>query len=494
MKTFAFVVALTLISSSVVAKPNIIVILTDDQDDTGSMAYMPKTISLIAKRGVTFKNSFVNFPLCAPSRVSWLTGQAAHNHGVHSDDWKKGGGWKAINSIEDNILPVWLKTAGYTTAFIGKYVNGYGNKPDSSVPVPPGWDSWFAINGFKGTDYFDYVINENRTARSFDHNPGDYSTDVLRDQAVKFIGEQSQANTPFFMLVATKAPHGAGSDAGVSTPAPRHAGLFVNIRLPESPAFDEEDVSDKPGWVRRLPRLDYAAMERFKRGYQTEIESLQAVDDLVEALVSSLERIGKLQDTIIVYSSDNGFIFGEHRLEGKTAGYEGSIRVPLLMTGPGIPENQTRDQLVNNLDVVATIEEAAGIEPGLIPDGRSLRPLFGEAEVAWRGAILIEGGHPARATRSSKNVEVNFSFDNLKRLLLGQEKKNISKEYFAVRTADYKYIVGKDGFEELYDLKSDPYELQNKASEAAYASKLTLLRKRLTDLKSCVGEVCWVSP
>src|SRR5262245_48347136 len=121
MKTFAFVIALTLISSSVVAKPNIIVILTDDQDDTGSMAYMPKTISLIAKHCVTFKNSFVNFPLCAPSRVSWLTGQAAHNHGVHSDDWKKGGGWKAIKSIEDNILPVWLKTAGYTTAFIGKY-------------------------------------------------------------------------------------------------------------------------------------------------------------------------------------------------------------------------------------------------------------------------------------------------------------------------------------------------------------------------------------
>jgi N-acetylglucosamine-6-sulfatase len=499
MKFLIALLCVIFVSGAAIAKPNVVVIMTDDQDDTGSMAYMPKTLRLIAEHGVTFKNSFVNFSLCAPSRVSFFTGQAAHNHGIRSNSPAKGGGWSIFKEGESNTLPVWLKAAGYRTALIGKYMNGYGHGAEAgaSGPVPPGWDLWFAITGDKGDGkYFNYLINENGTIHSFGHQAADYSTDAFRDRAVKFIGDQSGTVTPFFMLVATKAPHGGGGGGkGVSTPAPRHTGLFAGIQPPDSPAFNEADMSDKPHWLRRLPNLDDTAKKRLQKRYQTEIESLQSVDDLVEATINALLKAGKLQDTIIVFTSDNGYIIGEHRLEGKIAVYEGSIKVPLMLTGPGIPENQTRGQLVNNLDVVATIEELAGVKPGLAPDGHSLTPLFADANAPWRSAILVEGGH----ANKDAVVAGGSWFGSLKEFLLGAYnmvwgKSGNPREFSAVRTSTRKYAESGDGFEELYDLTTDPYELQNKSGDSAYANDLAALRKIARDLASCAGKSCWISP
>ena len=334
-------------------KPNIVVILTDDQEDTGSMAYMPKLHSLLAEHGLTFTNSFVNFSLCAPSRASFLTGQAAHNHGVISNEAMRGGGWQAFKGKEGNDLPVWLEAAGYRTALVGKYINEYGAEPDPGAPptwVPPGWDLWFSFAG--AVHYYDYQINDNGTIRKFDSSESDYSTDVLRERATQFIRDQAGAKEPFFMLIAPRTPHEP------ATPAPRHATLFADVTAPKSPAFDEKDVSDKPAWVREAPSLDAEATARLDKGYRSELQSLQAVDDLVEAVGKALHNAGKWDDTFIIFTSDNGLIYGDHRRIGKVVPYEGSIRVPLLIRGPGIPENQTRTQLVNNLDVVATIEEA----------------------------------------------------------------------------------------------------------------------------------------
>lgn len=497
------------------SKPNFVVIMTDDQEDTGSMAYMPKVHALLAERGITFTNSFVSLSLCCPSRVSFLTGQAAHNHGIKSNSFAKGGGWQSFRDKEENTLPVWLKSAGYNTALIGKYLNGYGkNKPggerQSSYAasaggakhmnahqsaldycivllgklanifakstnaeagwVPLGWDRWFA---FDQISYYNYRINDNGTIRKFGRAASDYSTDVLKDRALQYIKDQSAATEPFFLLVATKAPHGVGEAIGgeevegPATPSPNYAQKFLDVGLPTSPAFNEQDVSDKPRWIRNAPSLGASAKQRLEGNYRAELQSLQSVDELVEAIVNALQSAHKLDDTIIVFTSDNGFMYGDHRLESKIVPYEGSIRVPLVVRGPGIAENQTRSQLVNNLDLVATIEGLAGTAPSLAPDGRSLTPLFAGDNASWRVALLAEGG---------------------------DDMASPMRRFAAVRTATRKYVKYDDGFEELYDLTADPYELENKAGDAAFAGDLATLRSQYGRLKSCAGESCWIGP
>ena len=182
--------------------------------------------------------------------------------------------------------------------------------------------------------------------------------------------------------------------------------------------------------------------------------------------MATLKDTGKLDNTVVIYTSDNGFLFGDHRLVGKTAAYEGSIKVPLLMRGPGIPEHQTRDQLVSNLDVTATIVDLAGAKPGVPLDGKSLVPLFANADAPWRSALLIE------------SPVTSF------------EKK--TNRYAGVRTATKKYVRYEGGFEELFDLASDPYELKNETRDPAHAGDLSSLRGIHDTLKSCAGASCWV--
>lgn len=475
---------LLLLSSTTapLAAPNIVVIMTDDQEDTGSMAYMPKVHALLAEHGVTFTNSFVNVPLCAPSRASFLTGQAAQNHGIKSNSPLDGGGWEAFKPKEENALPVWLKAAGYKTALIGKYLNRYGqqstfgawlawlgsylnidfkgtNVGNPRDWVPAGWDLWYAFTGSR-VRYYDYSINENGAILNFGDRPSDYSTDVLKDRAVSFIRDQAAISDPFFMLIAPKTAHAQGKQA---IPAPKYAQGFKDVSLPMGPAFDEKDLSRK---AIKAPRVHKERREELELSYRAELQSLQSVDDLVEAVVNALKSAGKLDDTVIIYTSDNGFLFGEHRLVGKSAAYEESIKVPLVVRGPGIPENETRGQLVNNLDVVATILELAGAAPGVAPDGRSLAPLFADANAPWRSALLIES-------------PVN-RFEPL------------ANRYTGVRMATRKYVKYDGGFEELFDLSTDPHELKNEAGNASYASDLANLRSIYDTLKACAGTSCWV--
>ena len=476
-----FAIVLLLISTiASLAAPNIVVIMTDDQDDTSSMAYMPKTLSLIAERGVTFKNSFVNLPLCGPSRASVLTGQAAHNHGIRANSPLDAGGWEAFKSKEANALPVWLQAAGYKTALVGKYLNRYGQQglygawlgwfgsminiefkgPTIGNPrdwVPPGWNLWYAFSGTR-PKYYDYSINDNGKMLSFGGAPSDYSTDVLRERAVRFIQDQSASPAPFFLYVAPKSVHAEGPRA---IPSPQYKDALKDVRLPQSPAFNEEDLRRKA-----RPRVVNATKEDLEKTYRAALRSLQSVDDLVAAVMATLKDTGKLDNTVVIYTSDNGFLFGDHRLVGKTAAYEGSIKVPLLMRGPGIPEHQTRDQLVSNLDVTATIVDLASAKPGVPLDGKSLVPLFANADAPWRSALLIES-------------PVN-SFD-LK-----------TNRYAGVRTVTKKYVRYEGGFEEFFDLASDPYELKNETRDPAHAGDVSSLRGIHDTLKSCAGASCWV--
>lgn len=482
MRLFFAIVLLLVSTTASLAAPNIVVIMTDDQDDTGSMAYMPKTLSLIAEHGITFKNSFVNLPLCGPSRASFLTGQAAHNHGIRANSPLDAGGWEAFKSKEANALPVWLQAAGYKTALIGKYLNRYGQQDlygawlgwfgslinvefkgtkvgNPRDWVPPGWDLWYAFSGTRPR-YYDYSINNNGKMLSFGSAPGDYSTDVLSARAVRFIQDQAESSAPFFLFVAPKSVHAEGARA---KPSPQYENVLSDVRLPESPAFNEQDLQRK---AIKAPRVGNATKAELEKTYRAALRSLQSVDDLVAAVVAALKDTGKLDNTVVIYTSDNGFLFGDHRLVGKTAAYEGSIKVPLLMRGPGIPEDQTRDQLVSNLDVTATIVDLAGAKPGVALDGKSLVSLFAGADAPWRGALLIE------------SPVTSF------------EKK--ANRYAGVRTATKKYVRYESGFEELFDLASDPYELENRAGDAANAGDLSGLRGIHDRLKSCAGETCWV--
>lgn len=464
------------------AAPNILVIMTDDQEDTGSMAYMPKVRSLIAEQGITFQNSFANVPLCAPSRASFFTGQAAHNHGIKANSPLDDGGWEAFKAKEETALPVWLQQAGYKTALLGKYINRYGQQSHWGAwlawlgnmfgiefkgetignPrdwVPKGWDLWYAFTGSR-VRYYDYAINENGTILDFGDKPEDYSTDVLSARAVRFILDQKDTTQPFFLYIAPKAAHAEGKRA---IPAPRHAQSFKDVSLPMRAAFDEKDVSRK---AIKAPRVKRPGLDELTGRYHAELQSLQAVDELVEAVVEALKSAGKLDNTVLVYTSDNGFLFGEHRLIGKTAAYDESIKVPLAISGPGVAKNETRSQLVNTLDVVATIADLAGAKPNQELDGSSLKPLFADSNAPWRGALLLE----SPVTRFER----------------------VQNRYLGVRTSTQKYIRYEGGFEELFDLAADPDEIKNQAGNPLYASDLGALRDLLEKLKTCAGSNCWV--
>ncbi len=448
-------------------QPNIVVIMTDDQDDFGSLEVMPKVRSLLAEQGVTFTNSFVDFPLCCPSRTSFVTGQAAQNHGKLGIN----GGYGTFLPREGNTLPVWLQGVGYFTAHVGKYLNGYGSDVPATY-IPPGWDQWFALPDPDTGRYFNYRLNENGTLTWHGSTPADYQTDVLAQKAVEFIQGRQGSPRPFFLWIAPLAPH-AVMVAGHAIPAPRHDGSFADLPLPEPPNFNEADVSDKPTFMQALPLMEPEVVDSVTVSFRKHRETLLAVDDMVESVMTALETTGELDDTIIIFTSDNGYVHGQHRRPGgKTLVYEEEIRVPLIIRGPGIPENETRTQLVNNLDVVATIVEVAGATPGTTLDGRSLAEVLTEAATPWRTALLVQG------------VDLPVGFE-------------IHARYFGVRTADFAfakhyYYYSPLVEEELYDLTADPYELESQHNNPAYDAIASSLRDILATLETCAGASCWV--
>ena len=452
-------------------RPNIVVIMTDDQDDMGSMSVMTKTKQLLAEEGVTFENSFVEFPLCCVSRASFLTGQYAHNHGVMGNTPAEDGGYAKLLPTEDNTMPVWLENAGYATALIGKYLNGYGD--GMTVPaahVPPGWSEWQGLPEVLGTyDYFSFGVNRNGVLERF--GPGDYQTDVLAQRAAEYI-MSVPAGKPLFLWLAPIAPHfgGDGDDAwGGPFPAPRHEGVLSTLALPQPPSFNEEDTSDKPAFMQQLPLMSEGAIATLARSFRSRRETLLAVDDMVGTVLRALQESGRLENTIVVYTSDNGFSQGEHRRpEGKRLVYEESIRVPLVIRGPGIPKGVVRTQLVNNVDLPATIVDAAGITAGRAFDGRSLLPLLSDGTIPWRSALLVQGTDA---------------------LLPGVAWES---RYDAVRTADYLFadhVTTKEG--EFYDLRNDPYQLRNGSADPSYATVTASLGNVLGALRSCAGSSCW---
>lgn len=472
-------------------RPNIIFILTDDMAST-DLAYMPKTIKLIQKEGATFNQFLINMPLCCPSRTSILRGQYAHNTQI-TDNQPPGGGFEKVYrlGLEKSTIAVWLQDAGYRTALIGKYLNGYPAEA-SRTYIPPGWTEWYSSPGdmnFNDVAYteFNYTLNENGTLVPYGDAPEDYGTDVYANKAVSFIKRSTEAGQPFFAYIATYAPHNP------STPAPRHANMFLDLSLPRTPSFNEADVSDKSRFFSKNPLLTDADITLLQEKYRLRIQSLQAVDDLVESVVAELQATGQLNNTYIFFSSDNGFHLGEHRLPaGKQTAFEEDIRVPLLVRGPGIQPGQVINQLIGNIDLAPTFAELGrGTVPTFV-DGRSVVPLLkGDFIFSWRNAYLIERG--ALGNENSFAAEYNISQNGP---LAGDREppdsiydSKVGGAFIGLRTSNYTYLEFKNGDVELYDLRQDPYELQNIA-QTADPKLLAKLHKWLSELETCEAKSC----
>jgi arylsulfatase A-like enzyme len=475
--------------------PNIVFILTDDQD-VRSVSVMSNLESLMMDHGTTFDNAFVTDPLCCPSRATILRGQYAHNHQVLGNELPLGG-FKKFRFLgrEGSTMATWLHDDGYRTALIGKYLNDY-----SGTYVPPGWDEWHAISG----NYLSDDLNENGRIVSYDPEQY-YLDDVLAEKAVSYVGSSADSerpffadDSPFFMWLGTKAPHQP------ATPAPRHEDEFEDLPLPSGPSFDEEDVSDKPEWVRDNPPLDgerTAYMEELNR---KRLQSLQAVDEMVVRLVRSLRETGELDDTYIFFMSDNGFHLGQHRLgAGKWTAYEEDIRVPLIVRGPGVPAGESRPHLVLNNDIAPTFADIAGAQAPPFVDGRSLLPLLAEdppPERSWRQSFLVEAAVESPWTDGPPypqggSQEMPISGDAPPAGWRRATEKDPGEDWGrpaleAVRTGDHLYVEYETGERELYDLRTDPYQLENLLSAGADPALAGHLEARLSALRGCSGDDC----
>jgi arylsulfatase A-like enzyme len=367
-------------------KPNIVFILTDDErlDD---VRYMKNLQELVIKNGVTFKNYCDTVSLCCPSRTSILRGQYAHNTGVETNGGTNGGfGVAHERGLENSTIATWLHDHGYATALFGKYLNRYPGQAGATY-VPPGWDNW-AVS-VKGNPYseYNYQLNENGKLVDYGNSPKDYGTDVYAQKALQFIRMSAKEKKPFFVYLAVYAPHGP------ATPAPRHVGMFADVGVPRSPAFNQSDVSKMPQFIQRLALLSDEEIASTDRYHGKRLASLQAVDEAIANIYKTLEETGTLANTYIVFVSDNGFHLGEHRMRrGKQTAYETDIHLPLFVLGPGVKAGRVVEDVVGNIDLAPTFAEIAGFTAPDFVDGRSLLPfLEGTSKPRdWRQCYLVE--------------------------------------------------------------------------------------------------------
>jgi arylsulfatase A-like enzyme len=378
------------------------------------------------------------------------------------------GGWSKFDDSE--TLPIWLQRAGYRTGIVGKYLNGYPVVGEETHVVP-GWDEWrVPVSG--AYDYWNYLVNENGAV--VPHSQ--YQSAYVAETTSSIIEDFSATGDPFFVWSGFLAPHDGtpiepgdpvieGDEPGVSrTPAVEDRYRDTEQgELPGKPSMFEQDDADKNSFIRMERPFTLAHVT--EQSHQRR-ESLRSVDDAVAAVIRTLRRTGELRDTVLVFASDNGYLLGEHGLNQKIFGYEESIRVPLLMAGPGIPAGQIRDQLVGLADVPTTLLDLAGVRPRLEPDGASLVPMLRDPSVGHGRHLLLEAG--------------------------GWPFKDQDRLYTGIRTSDGRVLLRYwDGWVETYDLTTDPFQLDGTTSPAESHWRDRLLRE-LDVLEDCAGKECLV--
>jgi arylsulfatase A-like enzyme len=506
-------------------RPNILVVMTDDMA-ASDVKLMPNVRRLLAARGTTFADAVDSFPLCCPSRATFITGQYAHNHGVRGNFYPYG--WYGMKG-RANTLPVWLRRSGYTTALIGKWLNGYGAL-DAHGEVPAGFSTWRGLLDVSAYDYHNFVMNLDGRLRTWGdadfarklvefakievtkrENPGlqdvinqlvrvmgpppynywgtqrpeDYSPDVTGEITRDLVSRQRRSRKPFFIWWAPIAPHREDvATTLMNRPGPdprppaRYAAKSKRYKLPRPSSFNEPDISDKPSNVRNGTRaLTDEQIAQLQLDYEGRAGSLLAVDDHVKRLVATLKRTNQLRNTVIVFLSDNGWLQGEHRVPGdKFLPYEESVRVPLILRGPGVPAGRKIRGQVGNIDFAPTLVDLARAKPGRRLDGTSLLPAVRNPARRPKRALAIEALAPL--------FEGSFPGVN-----------EWDRPYRGVRTDRYTYVVYTEtGDQELYDRRRDPAQLRNVAPEPGYARVKATLARKLTRLSRCRGRSCRVAP
>ncbi|CAN5275802.1 sulfatase [soil metagenome] len=421
------------------------------------MRHAPRLRRIMGDNGVTFDNSFVTNSLCCPSRATSLRGQYAHNHGIRQNSAPLGG-WPKFSRLgrEQTTIATWLQAGGYQTFFLGKYLNNYEH-----TYVPPGWDEWYGWMGFYDTSRNQsdqYRINHNGQVLSFDPEQT-HDTDLLAARASEYIRQAATDPSPFFLYLSLNAPH---------QPAPSAVGYrhrFRDSRQPRTAAFNEADVSDKPAWVRRKPLLDDSQIARVDAVYRRRLRSMLSVEDAVATLISALEDTGRLDNTYLVFTSDNGHHNGHRRqMPQKMTAYDEDIRVPLLVRGPGVPAGVRRRHLVVNNDVAPTIADLAGVDTPAFVDGRSFERLLHPdppASRRWRKAFVVEKWGDA-----------------------------IAPPYRALRTRNYLFVRYPGGERELYGLRADPHQVDAIAPGRTRRRLSRRFMPRLDAIKVCAGQQC----
>jgi N-acetylglucosamine-6-sulfatase len=468
------------------AKPNVVMVVTDDQRlDEFDSRTMPATKKLVADQGTVFTDAIITTPTCCPSRASMLTGQYGHNNGVLAN----APGYRALVD-PGNTLPVWLQEAGYRTAHLGKYLNGYGGVADPNTEVAPGWDEWHTL--MPPRQYYGYKLAVNGKKRKYGDKEPDYLTRVLNRRATHLIRRFSEKPEPFYIQLDQFAPHtesgmssGKVRCKGGTVPDPRDQKLFKKVKLPTGASFNEKDVSDKPSFIRSRDRLDAAAKRRVTKRSGCRRASLRAVDRGVKKIVSTLDKEGELGDTVIIFVSDNGYFLGEHRISvNKTFPYEEAVRVPLAMRVPDGVVGGSRParvkKLVANIDLAPTILDLAGGEPC---SGGECRVMDGHSLLR-----LLKGNGGGIPNDRSLVLEYGRKRD----------KDGLLCEYAGIRDPGRSYLEytglasagGCAGIEEgeLYDLRRDPFQLNDLfAPNGGRGGAQAGLAAKLDELRDCAG-------
>lgn len=457
--------------------PNLVVINADDLSvsDYETLGILRRSTG---DKGIYFENAAVTTSVCCPSRVSTFTGRYVHNHGVRTHVGPNSGATKFENGGGDrDTLAVWLDGAGYETILAGKYLNGY----KSVDPAPPGWDRWFA----SGTPSTTHNISDDGDGEVHvpqDRDDPDYQhwEDALGDRMVRGI-RQAPEDAPLFLYYGSHAPH---------TPLiwpPRHDGAYKDARLPEPPGFNEADVSDKPRHIRGTPRIDEGQKADLESRYAERLRAMISVVDQIGRIEATLADEGRLENTVFIFTSDNGFHIGEHRQSyGKLLPYEEDIRVPMAVweggTGSGatgeatgVPRGQTRAHPVLNIDLAPTLASLAGAEiPWQRVDGRDFSPLLGETPdprkpLDFRKRFMAEG------------YDTNAGYAAWK----------VPPTYHSVRDFDQRFAYTRyaGGETEYYDMLRDPYQLES-AHDRLTPRRQAKLDAVHRNLKRCAGPSC----
>ena len=423
-------------------RPDVVLIYVDDMrlDD---LAYMPFTASLF-ERGARFDHAVSPHPLCCPARAELLTGQYAQNNGVHHNRGEWGGHEALVRAGDEDLLPAWFEDAGYQTAYVGKYLNGYdgGDVPGATVSdvllrrsyAPSLYSTW--QNG---------VVKRHREHQT-----------LWTERRSRTLIDELAGKRPFFLTAAYLAPHtNKWRDHWIPpVPPAGYDRVRRGDRRPPSlgdPAYNEPDMSDKPASIRDREGVDADAVKRYHRA---RVLSLYAVDDAVHSTVRALKRADVWSNTVLAFTSDNGFQLGEHRLWNKDQPYQESLRVPMMIRGPGVPVG-VRDELVTTVDLPGTLAALAGITPGRVQDGENA---FNSTPDR---AVLIQSG-----------------------------ADDVQWDWRGVYTRRWTYVEHGGGDIELYDRQVDPHELENVAGSPAYRDQQQRLADLYENLRGCAGAAC----